>query len=128
MKDSYSFDLDEAGLQAAYDKHRAAYIRIFDRLGMDYRIVDADSGAMGGTASEEFLAVAPTGEDTFVSCENCDYAANVEAVTTVVAAAGDDRAPGHGRAGHARARPRSRRSSPGSTSSTSAAPTPPRTR
>ena len=86
MKDSYSFDLDEAGLQAAYDKHRGAYIRIFDRLGLDYRIVDADSGAMGGTASEEFLAVSATGEDTFVSCENCDYAANVEAVTTVVPA------------------------------------------
>jgi prolyl-tRNA synthetase len=84
MKDSYTFDLDEAGLQTGYDKHRAAYIRIFDRLGMDYRIVHADSGAMGGTASEEFLAVAATGEDTFVSCENCDYAANVEAVTTVV--------------------------------------------
>ena len=86
MKDSYSFDLDQAGLQVAYEKHRAAYITIFDRLGMDYRIVDADSGAMGGTASEEFLGIAPTGEDTFVSCENCDYAANVEAVTTVVSA------------------------------------------
>jgi len=86
MKDSYSFDLDEAGLQVAYDAHRAAYIRIFDRLGMNYRVVAADSGAMGGTASEEFLAVAPTGEDTFVSCENGDYAANVEAVTTVAPA------------------------------------------
>lgn len=86
MKDSYTFDLDEAGLQSGYDKHRAAYIRIFDRLGMNYRIVAADSGAMGGTASEEFLAIAPTGEDTFVSCENCDYAANVEAVTTVAPA------------------------------------------
>ena len=86
MKDSYSFDLDQAGLQTAYDLHRAAYIRIFDRLGMDYRVVAADSGAMGGSASEEFLAVAATGEDTFVSCENCDYAANVEAVTTVVPA------------------------------------------
>jgi prolyl-tRNA synthetase len=84
MKDSYTFDLDQAGLQAGYDKHRAAYIKIFDRLGLDYRIVQADSGAMGGTDSEEFLAIAPHGEDTFVSCENCDYAANVEAVTTVV--------------------------------------------
>jgi prolyl-tRNA synthetase len=84
MKDSYSFDLDEAGLQASYEKHRGAYIRIFDRLGMDYRIVEADSGAMGGSASEEFLCIAANGEDTFVSCENCDYAANVEAVTTVV--------------------------------------------
>ena len=87
MKDSYSFDMDEAGLQIAYDAHRAAYIRVFDRLGMDYRIVAADSGAMGGTASEEFLAVAENGEDTFVSCENCDFAANVEAVTTVAPAA-----------------------------------------
>ncbi len=80
MKDSYSFDLDEAGLQKSYDDHRAAYVRIFDRLGMDYRIVSAVSGAMGGSASEEFLALAPTGEDTFVSCTSCDYAANTEAV------------------------------------------------
>jgi prolyl-tRNA synthetase len=92
MKDSYSFDLDNAGLQVSYEKHRAAYIRIFDRLGLDYRIVAADSGAMGGSASEEFLGLAANGEDTFVTCENCDYAANVEAVTTVVPplAASDD--------------------------------------
>jgi prolyl-tRNA synthetase len=81
MKDSYSFDLDDAGLQRSYDAHRAAYTRIFERLGMDYRIVSAVSGAMGGSASEEFLAVAPTGEDTFVSCTACDYAANVEAAS-----------------------------------------------
>jgi prolyl-tRNA synthetase len=80
MKDSYSFDLDDEGLQRSYDLHREAYIRIFDRLGMDYRIVAAVSGAMGGSASEEFLAPAPTGEDTFVSCTVCDYAANTEAV------------------------------------------------
>jgi prolyl-tRNA synthetase len=80
MKDSYSFDLDDEGLQRSYDLHRAAYIRIFERLGMDYRIVSAVSGAMGGSASEEFLAAAPTGEDTFVSCTSCDYAANTEAV------------------------------------------------
>src|SRR3954449_9957327 len=80
MKDSYSFDVDDEGLQTSYDAHRVAYQRIFDRLGMDYRIVSAVSGAMGGSASEEFLAVAPTGEDSFVSCTSCDYAANVEAV------------------------------------------------
>ena len=80
MKDSYSFDLDDEGLKRSYEQHRDAYIRIFKRLGMDYRIVSAMSGAMGGSASEEFLAPAPTGEDTFVQCENCDYAANVEAV------------------------------------------------
>lgn len=79
MKDSYSFDVDDAGLEAAYAKHREAYIRIFDRLGLDYVIVRAMSGAMGGSASEEFLAVAENGEDTFVRSPG-GYAANVEAV------------------------------------------------
>jgi prolyl-tRNA synthetase len=82
MKDSYSFDLDEAGLQASYDAHRAAYISLFDRLGLPYVIVSAMSGAMGGSASEEFLAPMDVGEDTFIRCTNCDYAANVEAVVT----------------------------------------------
>ena len=68
MKDSYSFDVDDAGLHASYDRHRDAYIRIFDRLGLDYVIVSAMSGAMGGSASEEFLAHADVGEDTFVRC------------------------------------------------------------
>jgi prolyl-tRNA synthetase len=80
MKDSYSFDLDDAGLQASYDAHRVAYQRIFERLGLDYRIAFATSGAMGGSASEEFLAPAEYGEDTFVQCANCDYTANTEAV------------------------------------------------
>jgi prolyl-tRNA synthetase len=80
MKDSYSFDVDQAGLQASYDAHRAAYIKIFDRLGLSYVIVKATSGAMGGSASEEFLANAEVGEDTYVRCTVCDYAANVEAV------------------------------------------------
>jgi prolyl-tRNA synthetase len=80
MKDSYSFDLDDAGLQASYDAHRLAYERTFQRLGLDYRIVFAVSGAMGGSASEEFLAPAEYGEDTFVQCTACDYAANTEAV------------------------------------------------
>jgi prolyl-tRNA synthetase len=84
MKDSYSFDLDDDGLQVSYDKHRDAYIRTFDRLGMDYRIVSAVAGAMGGSHSEEFLAPAAVGEDTFVTCPNCNFAANVEAVTTKV--------------------------------------------
>ncbi len=83
MKDSYSFDVDDAGLETSYRAHREAYVRIFDRLGLDYVIVHADSGAMGGSASEEFLAVAEVGEDTFVRSPG-GYAANVEAVTTVV--------------------------------------------
>ena len=82
MKDSYSFDVDEAGLQASYDAHRVAYRRTFERLGLDYVIVSAMAGAMGGSASEEFLAPCPSGEDTFVRCSACDYAANVEAVNT----------------------------------------------
>src|SRR5437868_6688857 len=80
MKDSYSFDVDDAGLDASYQKHRDAYIRIFDRLGFEYVIVKATSGAMGGSKSEEFLARAAVGEDTYVRCTLCDYAANVEAV------------------------------------------------
>ncbi|MBI1378749.1 MAG: proline--tRNA ligase [Frankiales bacterium] len=84
MKDSYSFDVDDAGLQVSYDKHRAAYIRTFDRMGLDYVIVSAMSGAMGGSASEEFLATAENGEDTYVRCVTGDYAANVEAVVTPV--------------------------------------------
>jgi prolyl-tRNA synthetase len=80
MKDSYSFDVDDAGLQRSYDAHRDAYIRIFDRLGFEYVIVSAHSGAMGGSQSEEFLARAEIGEDTYVRCPACGYAANVEAV------------------------------------------------
>jgi prolyl-tRNA synthetase len=80
MKDSYSFDVDDAGLQKSYETHRAAYIKIFDRLGFAYVIVKATAGAMGGSASEEFLATAENGEDTYVRCTSCDYAANVEAV------------------------------------------------
>ena len=84
MKDSYSFDLTDEGLDVSYNKHRDAYIKTFDRLGMRYNIVSAMSGAMGGSRSEEFLAPCPTGEDTYVLCENCGYAANVEAMKTVV--------------------------------------------
>jgi prolyl-tRNA synthetase len=80
MKDSYSFDVDDAGLDRSYDRHRDAYLRTFDRLGLRYQVVSAMSGAMGGSASEEFLAPCPSGEDTFVRCTSCGYAANVEAV------------------------------------------------
>ncbi|GAA1926628.1 proline--tRNA ligase [Streptomyces durmitorensis] len=83
MKDSYSFDTTDEGLAESYALHRAAYIKIFERLGLDHRIVSAVSGAMGGSASEEFLAPAPAGEDTFVDCPACDYAANTEAVSFV---------------------------------------------
>jgi prolyl-tRNA synthetase len=82
MKDAYSFDLSDEGLAASYDTLRAAYRRIFARLGLDHTIVAAVSGAMGGSASEEFLASSEVGEDTFVGCTNCSYAANTEAVIT----------------------------------------------
>jgi len=89
MKDSYSFDLDDDGLQRSYDAHRVAYQRTFERLGLDYRIAFAVSGAMGGSASEEFLAPAEYGEDTFVQCTSCDYTANTEAVEIAVPAKQD---------------------------------------
>ena len=85
MKDSYSFDVDDEGLEISYNKHRQAYINTFDRLGLKYNIVSAMSGAMGGSKSEEFLAPCPTGEDTYVLCNGCGYAANVEAMITKVA-------------------------------------------
>ena len=85
MKDSYSFDIDDAGLDLSYQRHRDAYISCFNRLGMKYNIVKAVSGAMGGSKSEEFLAPCSTGEDTYVLCPQCGYAANVEAMVTKVA-------------------------------------------
>ncbi|MGI8702568.1 MAG: proline--tRNA ligase [Nocardioidaceae bacterium] len=84
MKDSYSFDISDDAFLASYRAHREAYIKIFDRLGLDYVVVAAMSGAMGGSASEEFLANAENGEDTYVRCTTCDYAANVEAVRVPV--------------------------------------------
>ena len=89
MKDSYSFDLDQEGLQRSYDAHRNAYIRIFERLGLPFAIVSAMSGAMGGSASEEFLFPCDIGEDTFVQCTACNYSANTEAVRVGVADAID---------------------------------------
>jgi prolyl-tRNA synthetase len=78
MKDSYSFDIDAAGLDASYKKHYDAYCRIFDRCGLKYMVVEADSGAMGGKESHEFMVRTPAGEDLIVSCESCNYAANME--------------------------------------------------
>lgn len=80
MKDSYSFDIDQEGLQRSYDAHRNAYIKIFERLGLPYVIVSAMSGAMGGSVSEEFLFPCDNGEDSYVRCTRCDYSANTEAV------------------------------------------------
>ena len=82
MKDSYSFDVTDEGLAISYGRHRDSYIKTFERLGLEYVIVSAMSGAMGGSASEEFLAPTAVGEDSFVRCSGCDYAANVEAVQT----------------------------------------------
>jgi len=93
MKDSYSFDVDDAGLEISYQEHRDAYIKTFDRLGMKYNIVKAVSGAMGGSKSEEFLAPCSTGEDTYVLCPKCGFAANVEAMITKVEAVDSSATP-----------------------------------
>jgi prolyl-tRNA synthetase len=87
MKDSYSFDLSDEGLQASYDAHRGAYEKTFARLGLDFKTVFAVAGPMGGSGSEEFLAKTEYGEDSYVACTSCDYAANVEAVETAPPAA-----------------------------------------
>jgi len=93
MKDSYSFDIDDAGLEVSYQNHRDAYIKTFDRLGMKYNIVKAVSGAMGGSKSEEFLAPCSTGEDTYVLCPKCGFAANVEAMVTKVSSVDSSATP-----------------------------------
>src|SRR5246127_616666 len=85
MKDSYSFDVDAAGLDVSYQKHYETYRRIFDRCGLKYMVVEADSGAMGGKESHEFMVRTPSGEDQIVSCDGCDYAANMEKATSRVA-------------------------------------------
>ncbi len=91
MKDSYTFDLDQAGLDIAYDKHYGAYRRIFDRCGLEYTVVEAHSGAMGGSQSHEFMVRSDAGEDFVVHCPKCGYAANLEkAVSTPVAPAVSD--------------------------------------
>ncbi len=82
MKDSYSFDIDAAGLDVSYQKHHEAYCRIFDRCGLKYMVIEAHSGAMGGSQSQEFMVRTPAGEDQVVSCETCAYAANLEKATS----------------------------------------------
>ena len=89
MKDAYSFDLDAAGLDVSYKKHHAAYCRIFDRCGLKYVVVEADSGAMGGSQSHEFMVRTPAGEDQVVSCDACGYAANLEKATSKLDAVQD---------------------------------------
>ena len=89
MKDSYSFDIDPPGLDVSYKKHYEAYRRIFDRCGLKYMVVEADSGAMGGKESHEFMVRTPAGEDQIVSCDGCDYAANMEKATSKLGAFGD---------------------------------------
>jgi len=89
MKDAYSFDIDAAGLDVSYKKHDATYRRIFDRCGLKYMVVEADSGAMGGKESHEFMVRTPAGEDQIVSCDGCNYAANMEKATSKLEAWGD---------------------------------------
>jgi prolyl-tRNA synthetase len=89
MKDSYSFDIDAAGLDVSYQKHRETYCRIFDRCGLNYLVIDAHSGAMGGSQSEEFMVYTPAGEDQVVSCANCKFAANLEKATSKLDAVAD---------------------------------------
>ena len=87
MKDSYSFDIDPAGLDVSYQKHYDAYCRIFDRCGLKYSVVEAHSGAMGGSQSHEFMVMTDAGEDMVASCSKGDYAANLEKATSRLAPA-----------------------------------------
>jgi prolyl-tRNA synthetase len=96
MKDSYSFDIDAAGLDVSYQKHYDAYRRIFDRCGLKYVVVEAHSGAMGGSQSHEFMVLTPAGEDQVVSCEKCNYAANMDKATSKLAPVEDLAATGDG--------------------------------
>ena len=96
MKDAYSFDIDAAGLDVSYQKHHDAYCRIFDRCGLKYMVIDAHSGAMGGSQSQEFMVRTPAGEDQIVSCEKCNYAANMEKATSKLAAVEDLKTEGDG--------------------------------
>ncbi len=97
MKDSYSFDIDAAGLDVSYKKHYQAYCRIFDRCGLKYIVVEADSGAMGGKESHEFMVRTPAGEDKIVSCDGCNYAANMEKATSKLEPWGDLAPEGDGK-------------------------------
>jgi prolyl-tRNA synthetase len=97
MKDSYSFDIDAAGLDVSYRKHYDAYCAIFDRCGLKYMVVEADSGAMGGKESHEFMVRTPAGEDQIVSCDGCNYAANMEKATSKLEAVEDLKPEGDGK-------------------------------
>ena len=97
MKDAYSFDIDAAGLDVSYKKHYETYCRIFDRCGLKYMVVEADSGAMGGKESHEFMVRTPAGEDQIVSCDHCNYAANMEKAASRLEAAADLVAEGDGK-------------------------------
>ena len=97
MKDAYSFDIDAAGLDVSYKKHYETYCRIFDRCGLKYMVVEADSGAMGGKESHEFMVRTPAGEDQIVSCDGCNYAANLEKATSKLEAVADLAAEGDGK-------------------------------
>jgi prolyl-tRNA synthetase len=97
MKDSYSFDIDPAGLDVSYLKHYDAYCRIFDRCGLKYMVVEAHSGAMGGSQSHEFMVRTPAGEDQIVSCESCNYAANMEKAASRLAPVEDLKPEGDGK-------------------------------
>jgi len=97
MKDAYSFDIDDAGLDVSYKKHYETYCRIFDRCGLKYMVVEADSGAMGGKESHEFMVRTPAGEDQIVSCDGCDYAANLEKATSKLEAVADLAPEGDGK-------------------------------
>ena len=97
MKDAYSFDIDAAGLDVSYKKHYDTYCRIFDRCGLKYMVVEADSGAMGGKESHEFMVRTPAGEDQIVSCDGCNYAANMEKATSKLEAWGDLAPEGDGK-------------------------------
>jgi prolyl-tRNA synthetase len=96
MKDAYSFDIDAPGLDVSYQKHHDTYCRIFDRCGLKYMVIDAHSGAMGGSKSQEFMVRTPAGEDLIVSCEKCDYAANMEKATSKLAPVEDLKPEGDG--------------------------------
>ena len=103
MKDSYSFDIDAAGLDLSYQKHRDAYYRIFDRCGLKYMVIEAHSGAMGGSQSEEFMVRTTAGEDQIVSCEKCGYAANMEKASSKLEGVEDLKPEGDGAAPRAHA-------------------------
>jgi prolyl-tRNA synthetase len=97
MKDAYSFDIDAAGLDVSYKKHYETYRRIFDRCGLKYMVVEADSGAMGGKESHEFMVRTPAGEDQIVSCDGCNYAANMEKATSKLEAVEELNSEGDGK-------------------------------